>query len=101
MHQNQDTANAIAAMAGLGLLWFVIILCSLVLGIIVNWRIAAKAGYPGAISLLMLVPFANLVLLLIFAFGEWPIERTLKAMGGMNPMPPPPAPQWQPPATTA
>jgi hypothetical protein len=44
-----------------------------------SWRIAAKAGYPRWIALLTIVSPLNLVLLAIFAFREWPIERRLRA----------------------
>lgn len=50
------------------LVWVVIVMAPL-------WRIAAKAGYSGALSLLMLVPFVNLVLLWAFAVMEWPVEK--------------------------
>jgi hypothetical protein len=39
------------------------------------WRICAKAGYNGAMALLMLVPLGNLILILILAFGDWPILK--------------------------
>lgn len=47
-----------------------------------SWRIAAKAGYPPALSLLMLVSPINLVLLVLFATREWPIERKLRLQQG-------------------
>jgi len=50
----------------------------LLIGALVWWRIFAKAGYRGITGLLMLVPIVNIVLLLIFAFREWPIEAELK-----------------------
>ena len=65
---------------------FVIII--LIIGIVINWRIASKAGYPGAYSLLMLIPFVNIVILLIFAFGRWPIEQQLAALRGGSARPP-------------
>jgi hypothetical protein len=48
------------------------------LGIIVVpcWRIVGKAGYSGALSLLTLVPLVNIILLWVFAFSNWPIERS-------------------------
>jgi hypothetical protein len=49
---------------------------------VICWKIAAKAGYQGALSLLMLVPLVNFVIILIFAFSEWPIESRLKALTG-------------------
>lgn len=36
------------------------------------WKIFSKAGYPGWLSLLMLVPFLNFVILFFLAFSEWP-----------------------------
>ena len=40
------------------------------------WRsIFQKAGYKGKYGLLMFVPIANLVLLFLFAFKEWPLEK--------------------------
>lgn len=38
-----------------------------------------KAGYSFWMFLLMLVPIANLVWLLVFAFSKWPIHRELDA----------------------
>ena len=55
-------------------------LVSLILTIIIWWKIFSKAGYSGAMGLLMLVPVANLVVLLILAFGTWPIHRELEQM---------------------
>jgi hypothetical protein len=37
--------------------------------------ICAKAGFPGALGLLVFVPVANLVLLFFLAFAEWPALR--------------------------
>ncbi len=54
----------------------VILLITIIPGILLIvipfWKICSKAGFPGAISLLMLVPFANIVLLFYIAFSEWP-----------------------------
>ncbi len=44
---------------------------------IIWWKIFAKAGYSGALGLLMFVPIANLIVLLVLAFGEWPIYKEL------------------------
>jgi hypothetical protein len=59
-----------------------IFLLFIALMIFVNWKIAVKAGYKGALSLLMLVPMVNLVVMLIFAFTDWPIERELRRARG-------------------
>lgn len=39
------------------------------------WRICQRAGYPGWISLLVLVPLVNLGLLYFLAFADWPAKR--------------------------
>jgi hypothetical protein len=47
-----------------------------------SWRIASKAGYKPAISLLMIVSPVNLCLLVAFAVKEWPVERELRIQRG-------------------
>lgn len=39
------------------------------------WKIFSKAGFPGALSLLMLVPLVNLIMIFVLAFAEWPALR--------------------------
>lgn len=41
------------------------------------WKIFSKAGYSGALGLLYLVPFGELIMLLILAFGKWPALQDL------------------------
>jgi len=65
----------VATLVMIGLTFAIV---TIVLTLVVHWRIAAKAGYPGALSLLMLIPFANIVILLVFAFSKWPIEEALE-----------------------
>jgi hypothetical protein len=57
-------------------------LASIVLAVVVWWRIFAKAGYSGALGLLMFVPLANLIVLLVLAFGTWPIEEEVRRLRG-------------------
>jgi len=75
-----------ALFAGFTVVWFIIVCALIILGIIIYWRIAQKAGYNGALSLLMFIPLVNLIILLIFAFGEWPIEAELKRLRGSAPI---------------
>jgi hypothetical protein len=42
-------------------------------------KIFSKAGYPWALGLLMLIPVANIIMLFILAFAEWPIHRQLRS----------------------
>ena len=45
------------------------------------WKIFSKAGYSGARSLLLLFPVINVIIFLLFAFSEWPIQRRLRGSG--------------------
>jgi hypothetical protein len=54
--------------------WFILIFWLLLAGVPM-WRISNKAGFPGALSLLMFIPLLNLVLLWVFAFVKWPVEN--------------------------
>jgi type II secretory pathway component PulF len=60
----------------------IFLLIILIISIVIYWRIAMKAGYPGAYSLLLLIPLVNLIVILMFAFSQWPIERELAALRG-------------------
>jgi len=42
------------------------------------WQIFRKAGYPGVLGLLMLVPLVNYGVMLWIAFSEWPAQRRLR-----------------------
>ncbi|HZV79604.1 MAG TPA: hypothetical protein VFF60_08300 [Candidatus Binatus sp.] len=45
------------------------------------WRYASKAGFPGWLGLLFLIPYVNIALFIVGAFVEWPAERALKELG--------------------
>ena len=62
----------------LGFLLFVIPIF-IVLMVVPYWKIFSKAGWSGAMSLLMVVPLANLVVLWVFAFSDWPALRDRRA----------------------
>jgi uncharacterized membrane protein YhaH (DUF805 family) len=84
-----DSTAITAAVAAYGLFVGIFILVIFVLQLVICWRIASKAGYSGVMSLLMLVPFINFIIILIFAFAEWPIEARLRALTAGGAMPPP------------
>jgi hypothetical protein len=48
------------------------------------WRICSRAGFPGALGLLIMVPILNLVLLYILAFAEWPALRSQKTSTNLD-----------------
>jgi len=70
----------------LALLFFGIGIIVLVVSTIVWWKIFAKAGWSGALSLLQLIPIplvislAFTIVVLVFAFSKWPIQRELEAL---------------------
>ena len=47
----------------------------LTLVVVPFWRIFTKAGFPGALALLMLIPLVNLALIFFLAFANWPALR--------------------------
>jgi hypothetical protein len=57
--------------------------------VMVHCKIFSKAGYHWAMGLLMLVPIANLIVLCILAFGQWPIHREMEALRRSTMAPPP------------
>jgi uncharacterized membrane protein YhaH (DUF805 family) len=83
-----QTQAVTAMMAAYGLFFVIFFVLLFVLQIVIGWKIASKAGYNGALSLLLFVPFVNFIIILIFAFSEWPIQRQLRAAGLMPGMPP-------------
>lgn len=88
MDPNQSQAVSTALTAYFAIIG-IIALASIIFAVIIYWRIFSKAGFSGALSLLMFVPIANIVMLCILAFAEWPIYQELNmlrqrvaAMGG-------------------
>jgi hypothetical protein len=46
--------------------------------------IIRRAGYSGWWVLIGLVPIANIVMFLVFAFKEWPVQRELAQLRGLR-----------------
>lgn len=53
----------------------IIMLLAAIIVIIPFWRIFAKAGYSSWLSLLMIIPVVNIILLYFLAFANWPVLR--------------------------
>jgi uncharacterized YccA/Bax inhibitor family protein len=74
--QSPDLDSAAAGCMGLGCMFIAIVglfaLAITAFMIFCWWRILTKAGYHGALSLLMLTGIGGLILVLILAFGDWP-----------------------------
>lgn len=88
-----------AVLIGFSVIFYIAIF---VFFIYVYWRIFAKAGYSGARSLWLLVPIANIIIIIMFAFAEWPIQRELNQLRQMARSGPPQYPpqyvqQYPPP----
>jgi hypothetical protein len=62
-------------MGGLSIRHWLIVIVWIGVFIVPAWKIVAKAGYPGALSLLLIVPLLNIVLVWLFAFSNWPAQR--------------------------
>lgn len=86
---DQSSSAGVAAVAAIFAVYAIVLLALVAFVIFCYWKIAAKAGYNPALSLLMLVPLGNLIFLAIFAFGKWPIEERLASLEGGGPFPPP------------
>ena len=59
-------------MNGLGIAEIIVILFIGVIFILPFWKIFTKAGFPGWLSLLLMLPIANIIILFYIAFAEWP-----------------------------
>jgi uncharacterized membrane protein YhaH (DUF805 family) len=80
---DQNSANAATALfAGVSVIVWIAFLALIVLTFVVNWRIVSKAGYSGALSLLLLIPLVGWIMMVVFAFSKWPIEQRLETLGG-------------------
>ena len=61
----------------------IIILALLVivpLKLLIACMVFHKTGYSWAFGLLMLVPIANIIMIFVLAFGDWPVRRELRQL---------------------
>ena len=78
MHGNPDIAPAVGFIF---ILFFMfIILLIMVLMVYVYCRIFSKMGFCWALGLLMFVPIANIIMLFVLAFADWPVLRELRQL---------------------
>lgn len=76
-----STSNSSTGLAAGLVIGFVIFYAAiLAFGVYCYVRIARKAGYSGWYVALLFVPIANLVIMLMFVFKEWPIEAELRML---------------------
>src|ERR1035441_2255469 len=76
-----------ASRAGGGAL--VLELVFLVVAIVAAVKVLPKAGYSAWFALLLLIPLVGFVMILVFAFADWPVDKELRhyRQGGYGPRP--------------
>jgi glycerol-3-phosphate acyltransferase PlsY len=78
MQGGPDVAPAIGLM-----FVFFFMLIGLLIALLMVWvycRIFSKAGFCWALGLLMFVPVANIIMLFVLAFADWPVLRELRRL---------------------
>jgi hypothetical protein len=65
------------------LILFVVLFMGIVLGVLPYWFIFRKAGFAPALSLLMIIPLVNVVMLFFLAFAEWPVLKEQQKQLGL------------------
>ena len=93
----QEAIAAIGGIVAALVILFIVLVC-LVVKAIIWWKIFAKAGYAGALGLLMLIPIVDIIMAFVLAFGQWPIHRELEHLKQWHGGSPPPGPQPPAPA---
>ena len=77
MDRHHDASGAVAALGAVGVIIIVLIVLALfAFGIWMQWRILVKAGFNGALSLLLLLGgIGFFIVQIILAFTTWPRDR--------------------------
>jgi len=70
-----------------GVVLALLFLALMVVGTVCSWKIFKKAGYSGSVGLLFLLslilwPLGEVVVLLMLAFGKWPVIEELNRLKG-------------------
>ncbi len=78
MQGGPDAAPMVGAMFMLFFL-FIMLLITLLM-VWVYCRIFSKTGFCWALGLLMFVPVANIIMLFVLAFADWPVLRELRQL---------------------
>lgn len=60
-----------------GVFELIILVVSVLFVVFPFWKICSKAGFPAWISLLILIPVLNVVLLFFLALADWPALKNL------------------------
>jgi hypothetical protein len=71
-----------------GFLFFMFAALLVALMVVAVWRVSHKAGFPGVLGLLMLVPVVNVGVMLFLGFADWPALRAPAAPAAVAAAPP-------------
>lgn len=77
-----NSGSEAVPMVGVALMLFFLLIALLIM-ILMVWvycRIFSKTGFCWALGLLMFVPIANIIMLFVLAFADWPILRELRQL---------------------
>lgn len=78
---HSQSAVALPVFSLLLIIFFVLVgLIVTVIKVLVFCKIFSKAGYCWALGLLMLVPIANIIMVFVLAFADWPILKELRVL---------------------
>ncbi len=78
---DNNSAVTSSVLATIFIIYGIVLIAVVAFSIWIYWRILAKAGYNGALSLLNLIPgIGQFVCIIILAFGRWPIEDEIAAL---------------------
>lgn len=64
-------------MIGIGMPELIIIAFIAIVIVLPYWKIYSKAGFSGWLSVTMIIPLLNIVMLYYLAFAEWPVLKNL------------------------
>jgi hypothetical protein len=97
-----DVLSAAHRAGGGGGLFILGLFIFLVAATVAAVKVLPKVGYSAWFAVLVWVPVVNIVMVLVFAFSDWPVDKELRRyrQGGYGPGPGGyPAPSWpaQPP----
>lgn len=83
-HHDAASSAAAAGVVGVVIVVYILFLMAIVaFSIWMQWRILVKAGFNGALSLLLLTGIGGLIIQIILAFTTWPRDRAaLPSSGG-------------------
>lgn len=83
MHHGPDMPPVVV-MIVLAFVIFMVLIVTII-KVLLYCKVFSKAGYCWAFGLLVLVPIVSIVMPFILAFGDWPIQKELRALKPQTP----------------